>query len=450
MRSDVCVIGLGRIGLPIALTTADKGHHVYGVDIDSGLVKELKEEHLRFFEPGLGALLKKNHDRFTPTTSLEEGIRRSTVVLCCVGTRRYATNKPNLGLLWKVMVRLEETDLYGKLIILKTTVPIGTTRKVVHHIAASTGLSADRDFYAAFSPERIVEGKAVEELRSLPAVVGAVGPTSLKRAARFYGTMHIDVESVGSLEAAEFLKLIDNTYRITKFAYSNDIALIAERLGLNVYDIIDAANRGYPRNSIPYPSCGVSGYCLTKDPYYLEEAFQPASKDRGFASLWITARKSYDIRTRSVPEQVHRILANRGRRAKQCRILVCGLAFKANVDDVRDSHGLAIAEDCRRRKMKVSVWDPYISNKYPHFSRYNDADEAFRGKDAAIFTVAHEQFINISSRIRDLAGIMRTPLVYDGAGVLRKYYGRKDLRFMLIGTGFAGTPPANKSRSRRL
>jgi UDP-N-acetyl-D-mannosaminuronic acid dehydrogenase len=443
MKFNVCVIGLGRIGLPIALTTADRGHNVYGVDIDPHLVRELNDGHLRFYEPGLKRLLEKNYSRFTPTTSLDQGIQSSTIVLCCVGTRRYATNKPNLGLLWKVIARLEEVDLKGKLIILKTTVPIGTTGKVVQHIATATGLSPDREFFAAFSPERIVEGKAVQELRSLPAVVGAAGPASLKRAVRFYTAMHVNVVSVTSLEAAEFVKLIDNTYRITKFAYSNDIALIGERLGLNIYDIIDAANKGYPRNNIPYPACGVSGYCLTKDPYYLEAAFQPVSKKRGFASLWIAARKSYDFRTRDVVEQVQQLLVSKGRRIERCRILLCGLTFKANVDDVRDSHGLEIAEEFQRRKMKVSVWDPCISKRPPGFSFYTDPKEAFRGKDGAIFTVAHKQFIKISSRIHDLTQVMRTPLIYDGAGVLRKYYTRRDSQFMLIGTGFANAPLAN-------
>lgn len=445
MKHTVCVIGLGRIGLPIALVTADRGHYVHGVDIDSHLVGELKRKHLRFYEPRLKELLKRNFSRFNPTTSLEEGIRESDVILCCVGTRRYATNKPNLALLWKVFSQLTKIDLNEKLIILKTTVPIGATRKVAMFVASSTGLRPDLGFFMAFSPERIVEGKAVQELKSLPAIVGAVGPASLKRAVKFYETTLVEVVSVKTLEAAEFLKLIDNTYRITKFAYANDISLVAERTGLNIYDIIDAANKGYPRNSIPYPTCGVSGYCLTKDPYYLEESFRPVSKERGFSSMWITARKSYDFRSRKLVEQVQRHLERKGKRADQCRILICGLAYKANVDDIRDSHGLQMAKEFRKRRMEVSIWDPFIAKRYLGFQFYKDPNKAFTGKDAAIFTVGHKQFLKVSSRINELTELMRTPLVYDGAGVLRKFYTRKDCQFTLIGTGIAEQAPGMKS-----
>ena len=436
MNSTVTVIGLGRIGLPIALVTASKGHHVYGVDTDPILVKGLEAGRIRLSEPGLADVLRSCNGRFEPTTNLKLALLQSGVILCCVGTRRFARNRPDLRLLWKIIKDLAVPELKGKLIILKTTVPVGTTRKVTNHIERTTGLRADKDFYVAFSPERIVEGKAVKELQELPAIIGGVGEASLRRSVRFYKSTGVDVVSVASAEAAEFIKLIDNVYRLTKFAFSNDIALIAEKIGVNAFDVIDAANHRYPRNNIPYPTCGVSGYCLSKDPYYLEEAFKSIGKERGFASIWMYGRRSYDYRTKRVVEQIERDLKKRGMKIAESRALVCGIAFKSNIDDIRDSHGVDIARELAEKGSQVSIWDPWITTPLNNFPTHNNPTTAFRGKDVAVFTVAHRQFLDLTHNLHRLTKNMRIPLIYDGAGIFRHHDTRRKSSYYLIGTGY--------------
>jgi nucleotide sugar dehydrogenase len=437
MKAIVTVIGLGRIGLPIALVTAAKVHRVFGVDIDAVLVKELKEGRTRLLEPRLTELLHLCSDRFEPTTNLKSALLRSSVILCCVGTRRFARNRPDLRLLWKIIKDLSEHELKGRLIILKTTVPIGTTREITNYLERATGLRADKDFYMAFSPERTVEGRAVEELLKLPVVVGAVGEASLQRAVRFYKSTGADVVKVVSPEAAELIKLVDNAYRLTKFAFSNDITLVAERIGANAFDVIEAANYKYPRNDIPYPTCGVSGYCLSKDPYYLEEAFKPMRMERGFSSIWMCARRSYDHRTKSLVKQIEQSLKMKGMKFRESRTLVCGIAFKSNIDDIRDSHGLLIARELAKRGSQVSIWDPWITVSVNGFQMHREPTAAFRDKDVAIFTVAHRQFVEVAKRekMRQLTKLMRTPVVYDGAGLFRRdrVMGSS---FDLIGTGY--------------
>jgi UDP-N-acetyl-D-mannosaminuronic acid dehydrogenase len=428
------VIGLGRIGLPIALAAASRGHIVYGVDINFDIVEELKKGHVRFFEPGLEELMSSCRGRFRPTTDLKKGLRHSRIVLCCVGTRRFADKRPDLTLLRKIFRGLANCDIAGKLIVIKTTVPVGTTRDLAKYLESNTGMHVDRDFYMAFSPERIVEGKAVRELETLPVLVGAVGEGSLKRAIQFYERMGADVVNVVKAEAAEFAKLIDNAYRITRFAFSNDVSFIAERIGLNAYDIIDASNYRYSRNDIPYPTCGVSGYCLTKDPYYLEEMFRPISKERGFGSMWLTARKSYDFRVERLIKQIDAYLARTGARLTRSEVLVCGVAFKSDIDDIRDSHGLIIAKKLAKKGAKVSIWDPCISAQPRGFRVYKDPISAFRGKDVAIFTVAHKQFSEVAREIQRYTRLMRTPLIYDGAGLFRGKLASGH-SFGLIGTG---------------
>jgi nucleotide sugar dehydrogenase len=443
--TNVCVIGLGRIGLPIALVTASRGRIVYGVDKDPAIVNGLRKGHVIFSEPRLGDLIRSCGNRFKPTTNLNLAVRKSSVVLCCVGTRRFADKRPDLTLLRKIFRGLADCDIARKLIILKTTVPVGTTRNLAKYLERRTGMRVDNTFYMAFSPERTVEGNAVHELETLPVLVGGVGEESLRRAIEFYETMGVNVVNVVKAEAAEFAKLIDNSYRITRFAFSNDLALVAERIGLNAYDIIDACNYGYKRNDIPYPTCGVSGYCLTKDPYYLEEVFRPISKERGFGSMWLAARKSYDFRIGHLIKQIGVHLTRMGARLSSSEALVCGVAFKSNSDDVRDSHGLAIARKLMKKGMKVAIWDPCISARPRGFDLCNDAITAFKGKDVAIFTVAHSQFSSVVQEIQRYTKLMRTPLIYDGAGLLRGK--RPSDSFSLIGTGFPDSIRTSQKKS---
>lgn len=443
----MCVIGLGRIGLPIALVTAKRGYTVYGVDIDPGLVKDLGKGRVRFREPGLEQLLSSCRHRFRATADLKEAISNSNVILCCVGTRRFFKRKPNLNLLWRIFEDLASVDISGRLIILKTTVPLGTTRKLAHYLEEKTCLKVDRDFFMAFSPERTVEGKAVLELQTLPVVVGGVADQSSKRAVDFYKATGADVVNVVTAEAAELVKMIDNAYRITKFAFSNDISFVAEKIGLNVFEIIDAANYRYPRNDIPYPTCGVSGYCLSKDPYYLEEAFDQVAKERGFASLWMTARRSYDFRVKQLVAQIEQSLGSGDTKTKK-RALVCGVAFKSNIDDVRDSHGLAIARELTKRGMLVSIWDPWVVSNPVGYRSCKNATDAFKGKDVAVFTVAHSQFKRAVNSMRRLSSLMRTPLIYDGAGLFRGRWGL-NAPYDLIGTGLPRKAGAVPKKHRR-
>jgi len=444
--NNICVIGLGRIGLPFALLAAKKGFSVCGVDTNAKIVNALKNGRIPFREPGLSQLIISNRSRLKPTTSLPEAIKQSSVVLCCVGTRRYATNRPNLKLLYKIFRDLARTEIRGRLIVLRTTVPIGTTRALAGYLEELTGLRADVDFYLAFAPERTVEGRAVEELETLPVIVGAMGEESLRRATGFYDRMGAEVAKVVNPEAAELVKLIDNTFRITRFAFANDIAFVSERIGVNAHDVIDAANFRYPRNSIPYPSCGVSGYCLSKDPYYLEEAFRPIRAERHFCSIWMNARKSYDFRSRQLVGQILRFLEKMGRTAKDARVLVCGVAFKSNVDDTRGSHGLFIASEFARKGAKVSVWDPCITGELKGYLLHKDPYDAFREKDVAIFTIAHDQFVQVANGIERFTRLMRTPLIYDGAGLLRAR-SPSTSTFYLMGTGFPSYRFAGVSRT---
>lgn len=414
------MIALGRIGLPTALVLAKKGYEVMGIDINEILVRELNEGKAPFYEQGMRELLNEVQTKFMATTKLEEGLKAADIVLICLGTRKYANEKPNLKPLERVVFELAEYDIRGRLIVLKSTVPIGTTRKLTNELENRTGYRCGKDFYVAYCPERIVEGRAIEEMEKLPKVIGAMDNESLNKVIDLYSRIGGSIVQMENPEAAEAVKLIDNAYRITRFAFANEVALLAETCGLVAHKLIESANKDYPRNDIPFPSSGVGGYCLTKDPYYLEAAFKTISKMRGFRSIWLHARKVNDFLVKWLIYRLETSLAHRGISLKDSRVLICGIAYKANIDDARESHGLAIARGLYRRGVHVTVWDPWVTRNRPTDLIYNDdPQQAFDGVDAAIFTVKHDQFETLRSRIQQLVRLMRTPVIFDGAGIFK-------------------------------
>ncbi|MFP4642039.1 MAG: nucleotide sugar dehydrogenase [Chloroflexota bacterium] len=420
--TKVCVIGSGRVGLPLALVCADVGHNVKLVDVDKKLLSEISRGISPFYEPGLTELLKR-HVRVSldATSSLKEGIEASDFILVTIGTG-VKEEKPDIGGLVNFIDELTHYSLEHKTIILKTTLPLGVTERISGIIESKTGLYSGKDFFIGFCPERIVEGRAIAELKALPKIVGGVNDESTQKIADFIFTLGGKVIKVKNSTAAEFVKLMDNAYRVTRFGFANDIAHIAELYQLDAFEIIDAANESYERNNIPYPSCGVGGYCLTKDPLYLEDSFKAAN--RGTQSVWYAAWKSNNRRVEHTANQVADALKIKGIDTEASRILICGITYKENIDDIRESHGLSLARCLQQRAADISILDPWIYQEEVGFKVYSNAEEAFRGKDAAVFTVPHKEFNEMArsngQRIEDLVALMRTPILIDGWGIFRK------------------------------
>jgi len=423
---------------------AKRGHNVVGVDTNTEVVRALTMRRPLFQEPHLRETLRSVGAKFRATADLEEGTSSSEVVLVCVGTRRYADRKPDLRVVKRIISRLGEFNLKGKLIVFKTTLPVGATREFASQLGKGTGLKCDNEFYVAFCPERIVEGRAIEEIENLPKIIGAIGPKSLKAAVRFYKTIGGTLVPVHSVEAAEIVKLIDNAYRITRFAFANEVALLAEANGLNAYELISAANRDYPRNDIPFPSCGVGGYCLTKDPWYLEQAFVKISAARGFHSIWLYARKVNDHMINSTADRIESVLADHGVAIERSQVAICGIAYKANVDDIRDSHGLFLAEELRRRGARVKVWDPLVKEELAgDLAIYREPYPVFRKADAVMFTVNHRKFHLSQREMWRLVRSMRTRIIFDGAGVSPRI---RASEVTIVRTGVAETTQATRQK----
>ena len=359
----ICIFGLGRIGLPITLVCADSGYNVVGVDTNKRLVNSLNEGKTVFNEQGLDELLTKHLNKnFFPKYQGEDiasVIKQAEYIILAVGTgfAKYP-DKPDLSTLYSVIGQLIANGLGGKTIILRVTLPIGTSDDVKDFIEKKTGLKEGKDFWFSFVPERIMEGKAIMEERSLPQIVGTYNDDGFEKVRSFFERIGGKIIRVSNPRTAEFVKLIDNSWRNTQFAFANELAFLAEENDIDVMESIKSANLGYKRNEIPCPG-PVSGYCLGKDPYLLESSFERVARRRGFNSMWYYGRRANDWLFEKVVEEI-----------KGKKVLVAGLSFKDNIDDYRFSHGLEIIRGILNKGCSVLVYDPFLDkNLYTKLPR---------------------------------------------------------------------------------
>ena len=390
----VTIFGLGRIGLPIALVSADSGYTVFGIDVNKRLVNELNSGQAPFDEPGLEELLKKHVGKNLFPMLPEEGlgkIKDSSYVLFCVGTEftRYP-QKPTLDRLFRIVDNVVAQGIKGKTIIMRVTLPIGTLDRVKEHIEEKSKLKEGEDFWLGFVPERLMEGKAIEEEKNLPKIIGTYSDESFKHIASFFEKIGGELIKVSNPRTAEFIKLIDNSWRNTKFAFANELAYLAEKNGIDVLEAIERANKGYKRNQIPIPG-PVSGYCLGKDPYLLELGFESVEKERGFNSVWYYGRRANDWMLEKVANEV-----------KGKKVLIAGLTFKGDIDDFRYSFGIYLAEELVKRGYEVFVHDPFMGKNYYTTLPDNldvkickDVLSCAREVDTLIFATNHSEYYDI-------------------------------------------------------
>jgi len=438
--ANICVIGIGRIGLALALVCAKKGHSVIGLDKSESRLSDVRENNFRAPERRLERELLRKHlkKNLFVSEDLQIALSKSTIVFVTVGTSVRANETADLTNLFYLVNNIcrKAENVKGKLFIFKSTLPIGTTRKIVRMIEEKTGLECGKDFYLVFSPERVLGDKAIVEMQSVPKIIGGIDKVSAEKAVDVYKTIGGKIIVLENPEAAELIKLVDNAYRQTMFAFANDVALIAERFGLDAYEIIKAANDSYPRNRVPFPSAGVSGYCLTKDPLYLETSFKDVAEKRGFPSVWYNARKTNDYMPAHVVELLEKQLTKVGSSLEGANVLVCGITYKENVDDTRSSHGLEIAKMLEEKGVNVFVWDPNVH--CPNALTYkivDDIEEVIQNIDALIFTVKHDEFmkLNENNEILRILEKMRKPVLVDGWGIFRKLKNEKHVYYTCVG-----------------
>lgn len=437
----VSVIGLGRIGLPHSLVSAHFGNSVFGIESNQEVISSLKNSKPSFREEGISELLLENlGSRFFVVDDLSF-VKKSDVVIVAIGINYVnGERRANLAPLIELCDNISPYLEGGKLLVFRTTMPIGTTDMLTARLEGRTGLKEGRDFHVVFCPERLVEGHAIQEEMTLPKIIGAYSDQGFELARQYF-------EKIGGGEiirssnprAAELTKLVDNSWRQLSFSFSNDLALLCENLNLDVLEVIQSANKGYKRNNIQPPSCGVSGYCLTKDPYLLEDSFEEIAKERGFNSVWYYGRRANDYITTRTYHKVIELYKKYKQDSRPVRILVAGLAFKEDTDDFRFSHGVNLIKMLSAHKeFEVKAFDPFLnentSSNNPYVSIVNYEENVTRNdqstlvssknfldcvseQDVVVFTVKHREFVELAENGGTQAMVekMRKPaIIIDG------------------------------------
>jgi UDP-N-acetyl-D-mannosaminuronic acid dehydrogenase len=384
----VSVFALGRTGLPLSLVCADSGFDVTGIDINRELVQQIRNGELPFHEPGMKELLDKHlNKKFFPATEISKDVESSEYIVIAIGTKfsKYP-ERGSLTNLFKVVDQIRKIGVKDKTLIFRVTLPIGSTDKIKARIEKD-GLTEGKDFFLAFVPERLMEGKAISEEKNLPKIIGCYNDKSFEKVKVFFERIGGEIVRVSSPRTAEFVKLIDNSWRNMRFAFANEIAFLSDENGINAMEVLRAANKGYERNGIPLPG-PVSGYCLGKDPYLLETAFDKIIV-RGFNSVWFYARRANDWLCKKIVNE-----------AKGENILVAGLSFKQDIDDFRNSHSTEIIELLLDEGFNVTVTDPYLDKTtYTRLPAHIDRNvekmrygDAIMKADTIIISTAHKEY----------------------------------------------------------
>lgn len=420
--AHVGVVGLGYVGLPLALAAADEGFRVTGFDRDGERVAALAggETGLRHVPP---TALRRHLEtcRFAATADLD-GLDAPDVLVLCVPTPLDGRGAPDLACVAAAAAAIAARLRPGQLVVLESTTWPGTTAEVLAPALARSGLVAGEDFFLAYSPERVSPGDDVP-LRAIPKVVGADDPHSRALAAAFYRRLVDRVVPVSGSRAAEATKLLENVFRAVNIALVNELKMVYEQLGVDVWEVLDAAETkpyGFLRFD---PGPGWGGHCIPVDPAYL--AWK--ARDAGVAARFVElAGEVNAAMPRWVVARLERALAERGRALAGARVLVVGVAYKAGVEDVRESPALALLDELAGRGAEVGYHDPLVTRlPPPGGSRTAELhseplDEAtLRSCDAVV--VATAQHGVDFARLRRLA-----PLVVDTRGVYRDDGARAD------------------------
>lgn len=417
---EVCIVGLGYVGLTLALVLSGVGFKVVGIDKNEEVISKLKKGEPHIHEVGLPSLLKYHINKnFFVDTKLDRPSGEVYII---------TVNTPvdeNTGLtitsyLESALQSISKVLKQNDLVILRSTVPVGTCREIaIPELEKGSGLVAGKDFFLAFAPERTIEGKAIEELKSLPQIVGGLDKKSTELASKFFNTITNFIVPVSSLEVAEMVKLLNNTFRDLSFAYANEIAQICNGFNINSFEVINAANKGYPRDKIPTPSPGVGGACLTKDPYILTNSAKKVGLD---IKLPIAGRKINDEMMKFVVSRVDRFISESNKQKPRHKVFVVGLAFKGHPEtsDMRFSTAVKITK-LLDEKYDVCVYDPVVSEDEIRKIGFNPVSmkKGFDNADCVLILNNHPSFRNMD--IHGLANLTDKPsFLFDGWDMLSK------------------------------
>jgi UDP-N-acetyl-D-glucosamine dehydrogenase len=355
--AKTCVVGLGYVGLPLALELARAGYTVTGIDQDESKIAAIREGHSYIGDvpsPLLSEMARTG--RFSATADASELEHFDTVSLC-VPTPLRKTKDPDMSFVVAAAEQLAARVHPGMLIILESTTYPGTTEEVILPLLENSGLKVGEDFFLCYSPERVDPGNPKYTTRNIPKVIGGVTPTCTEIGALFYSEVMDHVVPVSSTRVAEMVKLLENTFRMINIGLANEMAVMCDRMGIGVWEVIDAAATK-PFGFMPfYPGPGLGGHCIPVDPFYLSWKTKQAGHEARFIELAGQINGQMPL---FVVEKIQAALNDRAKPVKGSRIHILGVAYKRDVSDVRESPALDIMALLEKRGGLVSYSDPYV------------------------------------------------------------------------------------------
>lgn len=404
---NIVVMGLGYIGLPTASLLATKGHQVLGVDVNPTAVETINKGQIHILEPGLDILVKSAVLSGNLRAALEPA--EADVFILAVPTPFKEDHKPDISCIETATHTIAPYVREGNLIVLESTSPVGTTERVRDilrderpELFAGSGPKHTSTIFLAHCPERVLPGQILNELVTNDRIIGGIDPPSREKAAEFYRSFVSGKVLVTDARTAEMAKLTENSFRDVNIAFANELSLICDRLGINVWELIELANR-HPRVDILQPGPGVGGHCIAVDPWFIVDSAPEEAR------LIRTARNVNDDKPKWVLDKV---LA-KAARFKDPVIGCLGLAFKANIDDLRESPALDIVRTLQAANVgRVLACDPNINGGFDEIP-LAPLDQVVKTADMLLVLVDHEEFFQIDKEL------LKEKVVIDTRGVWR-------------------------------
>jgi UDP-N-acetyl-D-mannosaminuronic acid dehydrogenase len=396
---NICVIGLGYIGLPTAAFLANRGHRIFGVDINSDAVTTINDGRIHIVEPDLDTFVRAavESGKFTADTKPQS----ADVFIIAVPTPFGEDHSPDLAFVESATKALAPHVKPGNLVILESTSPVGTTEMVAKWLE-DEGAPVDSVFIA-HCPERVLPGRVMIELTENDRIVGGITEESTRRVADFYRSFVTGKVLETDARTAEMSKLVENASRDVQIAFANELSILADRFGINVWELIELANH-HPRVNILQPGTGVGGHCIAVDPWFIVHSAG------GDAKLIETARRRNTSKTEWVIEKIEArakdFLDNYGRPAK---IAAMGLAFKPNIDDLRESPSLYVARRLKADGFEVVAVEPNIKS-HDEFELWS-IEQAISEADLIVYLVAHTPFFDQPAdrhKTMDFCGVVKS------------------------------------------
>ena len=414
-KGTVGIVGLGYVGLPLALRFSDSGVRVVGFDIDAQKVAKLKagESYIAHFShESVKTALQQG---FRATTNFAE-VRDCDALILCVPTPLTAHREPDLSFIIQTVDALVPHLRSGHVVSLESTTYPGTTEEIVRPRIESTGLRVGQDIFLVYSPEREDPGNAQFSTRTIPKIVGGSTPMCLKVGMAVYQTAIDRLVPVSSTQAAEMTKLLENIHRSVNIGLVNEMKIVADKMGVDIFEVIDAAATKPFGFTAFYPGPGLGGHCIPIDPFYLTWKAKEYGVNTRFIEL---AGEVNSSMPEWIVEKLNDALNSQKKSINGSRILILGIAYKKNVDDMRESPAVAIMEILRTRGAEISYSDPHVPvfpKMREHSFELTSVDlnpKSIESFDAIVLTTNHDAFNyeEISSHAR---------LIVDSRGVYRR------------------------------